>query len=191
MGYRGGGRLKREPGATQAPGVGAVPALRSSHRRLDMRFEVKGLKELRDALDPKRYKKIATRGRSLQHYIDLYAKRSNNQVLGITDEVMQVLMNHPWFGNVRELQNLSEMFIVLSKMGGKIDIELLPRTFFDLDTNRTGITYYEAVRAFEKDFILKILNDTGWNRLFAAKRLGMHRNTLLNKIKELGIQETH
>src|SRR3990170_2287534 len=127
----------------------------------------------------------------IQHYLNIYAKKCNKQILGLTDRAMECLLNYPWFGNVRELQNLAEMLVVLSRVDSKIDVDLLPPTFLKNNQSRIGITFDEAVRTFERDYILNVLNGTGWNRLHAAKKLGMHRNTLLNKMKGLGIQETH
>ena len=127
----------------------------------------------------------------IQYYLDIYAKKCNKQVIGLTDKAMEYLTNYPWFGNVRELQNLIEMFVVLSRVDSKIDVDLLPPTFLKNNDSRIESTFDEAVRTFERDYILNVLNETGWNRLHAAKKLGMHRNTLLNKMKGLGIQETH
>lgn len=53
--------------------------------------------------------------------------------------------------------------------------------------HKTGILYSEAVREFEKQFIVAALKTVDWNRSRAAKALGMHRNTVVRKIREFGI----
>jgi DNA-binding NtrC family response regulator len=55
------------------------------------------------------------------------------------------------------------------------------------EMNRRGIFYEEAVREFKKVFIVTALRDTEGNLCRAAKRLGMHRNTLARNVAELQI----
>lgn len=50
-----------------------------------------------------------------------------------------------------------------------------------------GVLYREAVRAFEKRFLVTVLRENGFNQCHAANALGMHRNTLSRTITELGI----
>jgi DNA-binding NtrC family response regulator len=52
----------------------------------------------------------------------------------------------------------------------------------------SGIRYEEAQREFDKRFIARVVQDSDGNLVKAAKRLGVHRNTLTRKIKELKIR---
>ena len=52
-----------------------------------------------------------------------------------------------------------------------------------------GKDFREAMRAFERHYIINVLNKTNWNRIEAAREMNMHRNTLLMKMKDLGIKE--
>lgn len=126
----------------------------------------------------------------LHHFFEVYGKKYTRRIAGITNDAMDILLKYPWFGNIRELQNLTEMLVVLSKDDSQIDTDFLPSNFIR-EIDNPVCTYDEAVKAFEKEYILKILVITGWNRNDTAERLGMHRNTLSNKMKELGIQEAH
>lgn len=45
----------------------------------------------------------------------------------------------------------------------------------------------EAMREFERRYITVALKETNWNRSVAARRLGIHRNTLINKVKTLNL----
>ena len=53
--------------------------------------------------------------------------------------------------------------------------------------HRTGILYYEALEEFKKQFILVVLREVNWNKSKAARLLGMHRSTLVRKLRELHI----
>jgi len=53
--------------------------------------------------------------------------------------------------------------------------------------HKTGILYYEALEEFRKQFILVVLREVNWNKSKAARLLGMHRSTLVRKLRELHI----
>ena len=127
----------------------------------------------------------------VRHYISEYGKKYNKRIAGITDKAMDVLTKHSWFGNVRELQNLSEMLVVLATEGSKIDEDFLPETLFKSNVNEPAGTYEEVMKAFEKEYLIKVLQETNWNRTEASKKMGFHRNTLQNKMREHGLKEAH
>ena len=64
----------------------------------------------------------------------------------------------------------------------KVQLENLTRQMY-----RTGIKYPEAVREFQKTFILTVLQDQRANQCRAAARLGIHRNTLRRALHDLGL----
>jgi Fis family transcriptional regulator, factor for inversion stimulation protein len=64
----------------------------------------------------------------------------------------------------------------------KVQLENLTRQMY-----RTGTTYPEAVREFQRSFILTVLQDQGANQCKAAARLGIHRNTLRRVLHDLGL----
>lgn len=64
----------------------------------------------------------------------------------------------------------------------KVQLENLTRQMY-----RTGIKYPEAVREFQKTFILTVLQDQRANQCRAAARLGIHRNTLRRTLHDLGL----
>ena len=53
--------------------------------------------------------------------------------------------------------------------------------------HKTGILYYEALEELRKQFILVVLREVNWNKSKAARLLGMHRSTLVRKLRELHI----
>jgi Fis family transcriptional regulator, factor for inversion stimulation protein len=52
---------------------------------------------------------------------------------------------------------------------------------------RNGTPYFEAIREFQKAFIIGVLRDQNWNQLRAAGKLGMHRNTLRRTLRDLDV----
>jgi DNA-binding NtrC family response regulator len=102
-----------------------------------------------------------------------------------SEEAVQILMKYDWPGNVRELQNLVERLFAITK-GSVIHLK-------DISTFNIGkrgikdMTLKQAVSAFEKNYISEILESLGGNRKKAAERLGIHRNTLLSKTVEFGL----
>lgn len=126
------------------------------------------------------------------HFIEKHCGRCGRKPQTITERALRAMQTYQWPGNVRELENLVERLVVLSIPGQPIDIEDLPLTMFysgvDGVAYEAPIDFKEACRAFERRYILDILATTGWNRVEAARRLKIHRNTLLMKMRELGIK---
>ena len=101
---------------------------------------------------------------------------------------MKVLIDYNWPGNVRELQNLVERLCTIT-----IDSVIRLKDVAPDNMNKTeikGVTLKEAVSAFEKGYISETLESVSWSRKKTADKLGVHRNTLLAKINELGLK-TH
>jgi formate hydrogenlyase transcriptional activator len=103
---------------------------------------------------------------------------------------MQVIQNHPWRGNVRELANFIERAVILSHS------EELEVPVNELDTIRsqartdTASTFHEAERKVIID-ALKAASGQISGKNGAAERLGLKRTTLQNKMRRLGINKKH
>lgn len=127
------------------------------------------------------------------------------QLAGFSAEAMTSLVNHPWPGNIRELENLVERLAVL-KGEGMIEMTDLPEHYqvsagrsetsipetdllIDaLDLPESGLDFNSAVDAYENALILQALEKTGWNRNQAAALLKLNRTTLVEKIKKKGLR---
>ncbi|GMR05326.1 MAG: sigma-54 dependent transcriptional regulator [Thermodesulfobacteriota bacterium] len=130
----------------------------------------------------------------VSHFLRIHCRTLGRPVLKISKEAVDLFMRYSWPGNIRELENFIERLVVLSKDGGELTIEDLPMGMFysdaDTDENNTeGEDFREALRGFERRFIMKELARANWNRMEAARRMHMHRNTLLMKMKELKIKQ--
>ena len=127
------------------------------------------------------------------YFIEKFNHRLNEKILGITPAAMTVLKDYHWPGNIRELENLIERLIVLKSDGQFIDEKDLP---FDLlfgddflkDKRNLDKGLLQARQTFERQYILRTLRRVNWNQTKTARRLKIHRNTLMQKIKTLDIK---
>lgn len=133
----------------------------------------------------------------LNHFIQQLNKSKGKNIHGINAEAQQALLNYPWPGNIRELENLMERLAIL-KGQGQIEINDLPIKYrshvaAQVDTVAVevpdqGMDFNTAVDQFENALILRALEKTGWNRNQAAALLSLNRTTLVEKIKKKGLR---
>lgn len=123
----------------------------------------------------------------LNHFLEMFAKRTGSVPKTISEQAMQVLKSYYWPGNVRELQNLVERLVTVAKDSV---IHLKDIAVYNMSKSEIkDITLKEAVSAFEKQYIYEVLDSVNWNRKKAAEKLGIHRNTLLAKTNELDLNK--
>ncbi|MBI3814607.1 MAG: sigma-54-dependent Fis family transcriptional regulator [Nitrospinae bacterium] len=110
-------------------------------------------------------------------------------VPAVTKEAMEVLINHQWYGNVRELENAIERAVVMGD-GKEIKEENLPLDITKWKLFKApaiGISLKEAIEKFKKDFLKETIKYADGNKNRAAKILGIERTYLHKLIKELDI----
>jgi len=125
----------------------------------------------------------------VEHFVERFNRRQGKQVSGVAPEVMALLMAHEYPGNVRELENLIERAFVLCA-AGRIERRHLPPELAGQPlaaSEPTGDTIAAQRRAAEAQAIRAALAEHGFNRLAAARALGLHKSTLFRKIKALNI----
>lgn len=129
------------------------------------------------------------------HFLDKFNRQLNKKINGITPGVMAVLETYPWPGNIRELENLIERMVVLGSDGRSIEEKDLHFDFLfheelTVEAERTSgdVGLVKARRAFERRYISIFLRKCHGNITEAARRLKIHRNTLINKIRELNLK---
>ena len=126
----------------------------------------------------------------VQHFLEKHSRKCCKRIEGVEAAVVSAFMGYSWPGNIRELENLMERLVVLAPEGGVIRADDLPLGLFTgLEAgNGDSPDFRDAVRSFERRYITGVLDRSNWNRLEASRALNIHRNTLLLKMKELGIK---
>ena len=140
----------------------------------------------------------------LTHYF-LYdlSRRYNKPIHGISQHVMQSLLQHDWPGNIRELKNVVERLIVFSENGEiqadhlPFDIdeqsaeqiqEASPNTSYFINAERDHRPLKERLEEYEKAILIEELKKTNGNKQLCAQNLDITRATLYNRLKRLGIE---
>jgi transcriptional regulator with PAS, ATPase and Fis domain len=124
--------------------------------------------------------------------VDYFVKRHNPELKknyeGIEEEAVRVLMSLPWKGNVRELDNVIEHTMILAE-GEWITVKDLPASIIASGQGNAAFTFNlkDALRQFEKQHILRALEQAGQDRKEAAKLLDISLSSLYRKIEELEI----
>jgi formate hydrogenlyase transcriptional activator len=118
-----------------------------------------------------------------------FSQQMKKQIKTIPRETITQLTSYSWPGNIRELQNLIERAVILSR-GSVLEVplaELKQSANGSLTNQLQGPIKLEAV---EREHIMKILRETGWvigGPTGAAARLGLNRTTLNHRMRKLGI----
>ncbi len=107
----------------------------------------------------------------------------------ISDDAMDALMHYHWPGNVRELKNLIERVLILNPKSSRIERKQLPPLTQKSSSRSLSdhSTLQQARDAYERDYILKKLDEARNNMSRAAELLGLERSHLYRKMKTLGI----
>ena len=126
----------------------------------------------------------------VQHFVTKYALEMNKPVRGIDNEAMKALMNHPWRGEVRELENVVERAVIFAD-GELIAPKDLPAMFdqkpglqYSFDTSRS---LNDATAEFEKQYIARVLQMNEYNKENTARALKISLSSLYRKIEELKV----
>lgn len=122
----------------------------------------------------------------INHFLEIQAKKTGKPPQKISPEALEALKNYDWPGNVRELKNLVERLTTIIK-DPVITLKDIAILNYSKKESPKNLGLKDAVNAFEKKYILEVLEKVNFNRKEAAKILDVHRNTLNNKLNELGI----
>ncbi|MBN2366229.1 MAG: two-component system response regulator, partial [Calditrichaeota bacterium] len=127
------------------------------------------------------------------HFIRIYNRENEKKIKGISREAMDRLMKYDFPGNVRELENIIERAVILSRSDiiETRDLPLHTQEFSEkavLDPYNFHNGYEEKVRAFEREMILAALNQTDGNQSAAARLLAMTERHLRSRMEKLGMK---
>jgi len=121
----------------------------------------------------------------VMHFVEIFARRMGKQIDHVRPETMSALSSYDWPGNIRELQNLIERAVILSKDGALANP--LPITGTPAMVISPAAT---TLRDSERSLILHTLEAAGWvigGPQGAAAKLGLPRTSLIAKMQKLGI----
>jgi DNA-binding NtrC family response regulator len=119
------------------------------------------------------------------HFLACHARQLKKPIRGVQPQTMAALTRYTWPGNIRELDNVIERAVIMAEAGEEILPAHLP--FSPPDERETAPEPAEAFKQAESEVLIETLKGCNWNRSLAAKRLGIGRRTLYDKLARLGI----
>ena len=118
-------------------------------------------------------------------FLKRFSAQANRDITGFSQEAGERLRAFDWPGNVRQLQNEVQRAVLLCE--GKI-VDGADLSITSAASESTADTSFTLLEGVERNTIVQMLKETGGNKLETAKRLGIGRQTLYNKIKAYGIE---
>jgi len=124
------------------------------------------------------------------YFLNKHCVLQKKEIAEIKQEVIALLMNYDFPGNVRELENIIERGVALSQ-GGAIEPAHLPDDLKELSirTFRKKEGKYPSLEDQETSYIQWVLREVGGNKTIAAQILGIDRVSLWRKLKKYGLEE--
>jgi two-component system nitrogen regulation response regulator NtrX len=123
------------------------------------------------------------------HFVAAFCEAYGKKRKEFSAPAMDVLLAYTWPGNVRELKNLVERLVIMCP-SPRIEPHHLPPEIFRGASKSPQKPYeslQEARAAYERDFVLRKLEESRWNMTKAAQALGLERSHLYRKMRSLGI----
>ncbi|MBI5213203.1 MAG: sigma-54-dependent Fis family transcriptional regulator [Nitrospirae bacterium] len=132
----------------------------------------------------------------VSYFMELFASESGVRAKEISPDVIKAFQNYDWPGNIRELKNAVERLMIMSPSGTvtKADVDALGMLKPQQMPKEYDYFSFKALKdardAFEKDFIVKKLQENEWNISRTAEAIDVERSNLHKKIKAYEITET-
>jgi two-component system, NtrC family, nitrogen regulation response regulator NtrX len=124
-----------------------------------------------------------------RYFLNEFSAAYGKKLRELSDGATEILLKYPWPGNVRELRNLVERLVIVCPQA-RIEPHHLPPELFRgaaESPQHPYATLHEARSAYEREFILRKLQEHRWNMTQTATSLGLERSHLYRKMKSLGI----
>ncbi|WHY02689.1 sigma 54-interacting transcriptional regulator [Neobacillus sp. DY30] len=129
--------------------------------------------------------------------VEVAAKRTNRQAPTISLETMKILESYSWPGNIRELENVIERAILIAHV--VMEPEHLPNYLLNALVNSDkrkpaqsiNLNDANSIREKEKELIRNTLDHVYWNKSQAARKLGISRSNLYEKIAKYNIEQVN
>ncbi|KAF0190184.1 MAG: CheY-like receiver AAA-type ATPase and DNA-binding domain-containing response [Desulfobulbaceae bacterium] len=123
------------------------------------------------------------------HFVGKFAEKNRRTVEAVTPRCMELLVQYGWPGNVRELENAIERGVILMR-GDQLSEKSLPLPIQKQEESGSGggiVAPASSLQEAERLMILQTLEETGGNKSEAARRLGITRKTLQNKLQRYDV----
>ena len=124
------------------------------------------------------------------HFLEVFNKKYDKKIEGISDAVLKNLKNYSFPGNIRELMNIINSAVIIES-SGEIRKNSLPHYFLETMKTSDHVENDFALKSLqdvEKDHIKKVLGLNNWNKTRASKVLGISRVSLISKIKKYNLE---
>src|SRR5690349_8405765 len=124
-----------------------------------------------------------------RHFLKEFASTYGRRTREITDDAIATLMRYSWPGNVRELRNVIERLVIMNPAVSRLDRKHLPPLVYREGTRKAPeyTSLHQARSAYERDYILKKLDENHGNISRTAEALGLERSHMYRKMRTLGI----
>ena len=123
----------------------------------------------------------------VNYFLNYFAGQYGQKAKKVSKATLRALVEYDWPGNVRELKNTIERYVIMNP-SDTIDVKSVKPVRSVKSDYATYKTLRDAREHFEKDFILKKLQENSWNVSKTAEELEIERSNLHRKIKALGIE---
>jgi Nif-specific regulatory protein len=126
------------------------------------------------------------------HFLEIASREMGKPIAGFAQETLAALAAHDWPGNVRELENEIQRLVIQADPGGFVTPDLLSLSVRKVEgmvqnLGATAGTLKDRVEQVERFIVLEVLREHDNNKTSAAKTLGITREGLHKKLKQLGI----
>lgn len=126
----------------------------------------------------------------IEHFVKKFQAEKQKDIVGVSDEVVTLLMKYDYPGNIRELENIIEYGFILCP-GGFIQLGHLPETFGEQDQQLDSplLSAYEgqSLEKIEKSAIHLSLQRNKWKKMLTCRELGISKDTLRRKIERYSL----
>ncbi|MCL1051672.1 sigma 54-interacting transcriptional regulator [Shewanella abyssi] len=123
-----------------------------------------------------------------RHFLKHISEKMGKDIIGFTPEVIELLLQFRWPGNVRQLENTIEHAVVMCQRK-RIKVEDLPRIMSTVECSSSQNFTIKKIDELEKEHIISALITLKGNKAEAAKSLGISLSSLYQKVKRYGCQD--
>jgi DNA-binding NtrC family response regulator len=122
----------------------------------------------------------------VQHFIKKFGEEIKKKIFGISEQALKMLLNYSWPGNIRELENVIQRAITLTRHETILPEDLPNMMMVEKEESliEKGFREKYTVSQLEREYIKRVLIEVGGNKSKAAEILGLDRKTLYRKLQE-------